>query len=189
MRNNVLFALFSICLILTLIGGICLYFNPFSEFPSSTVTWTYPIGNFIGLLLLITNGQTRKTWFVWPLIAFVGILIIGSSFKLMDWPSANQILLFGGSGISIFYIGAFLIKRTKKLLDYGKVLWVLIATVGALLKVFHIIDFSPVILRDLLLILLVVGFATEDFQNPKKKPEPKPEPNYELEFEILDDTF
>lgn len=95
-----------------------------------------------------------------PLRLALVILIFGALFKIMHWPYAYNLMLFGGVSIGLLYTIRFFYKSEKSKLDYIKLAMILIWVFSYLAKVFHLF-IIPYVFEILFLILFIYWFFIE----------------------------
>ncbi|WP_460220397.1 GldL-related protein [Psychroserpens sp. MEBiC05023] len=95
-----------------------------------------------------------------PLRLALIILIYGALFKVMHWPYANTLMLYGSVAIAVFYTIRFLNKKEKIRLDYIKLGLVLLWVFNYLTTIFHLFKL-PYILEIILLIVFVWWLVEE----------------------------
>ncbi len=89
-----------------------------------------------------------------PLRISIAILLMGMLAKIMEWPNASNIMLFGFFSIGILYVFRFLKKPTRQFIDYTKlVLVVFWATNG----IFRVLEFSYALFFQ---IISAIAFVT-----------------------------
>lgn len=89
-----------------------------------------------------------------PLRVSIAVLLFGMLAKILEWPFANEIMLFGFSTIAVLYIARFLKKSNKEFIDYTKlVLIVFWATNG----IFRVLDFPYTLFFQ---IITAISFVT-----------------------------
>jgi hypothetical protein len=100
---------------------------------------------FIGLIRLYIiyvigrNGTILKTAPYAQIIPLLfGIILIGTLFKTMHWFMANQLLMIGYFGLALLYTVRFILKRSLKLLDVLKFLWVCSLSLGIVFTLLHL---------------------------------------------------
>ena len=83
------------------------------------------------------TGSFKNT--VWCRIGYFGfaILITGILFTLQHWPGQYVFILIGGSIIGIVYVIHFIKKRIKTVLDWEKVLYVIVLIVKIIFRMLH----------------------------------------------------
>ena len=105
--------------------------------------------------------STNKKTLTFPLRLSLVLLIFGALFKIMHWPYAGVLMFTAGISIVLLYAVRFLNKRTKRSLDYVKLVMVLLWTTSYLCKVFHV--FTHRYILDIgLAILFIYWFITEN---------------------------
>ncbi|WP_204344507.1 GldL-related protein [Psychroserpens algicola] len=104
-----------------------------------------------------------------PLRLAVIILIYGALFKVMHWPYANPLMGFGSISILLLYLIRFFYKKEKVILDYVKLVIVLLWVFKYIIGVFHIMSL-PYIFEILLLVLCIWWLIEEglDFISNRK---------------------
>lgn len=95
-----------------------------------------------------------------PLRAALVILLYGALFKVMHWPYAQTLMLYGSIAILILYSIRFLFKKEKQRLDFIKLGLVLIWVFSYIINVFHLLN-MPYVLEIVLLGLFVWWFIEE----------------------------
>lgn len=92
---------------------------------------------FLALGRMFYNGSFKNT--VWCRIGYFGftILITGMLFTLQHWPGQYIFILIGCSIIGIVYVIHFIKKRIKAVLDWEKVLYVIILMVTMTFRMLH----------------------------------------------------
>lgn len=95
-----------------------------------------------------------------PLRLALIVLIYGALFKVMHWPYAQTLMLYGSLFILILYTIRFLLKTEKVQLDYIKLVLVLVWMIGYFIKVFHIFN-MPYVFEIFFLALFAWWFIEE----------------------------
>ena len=89
-----------------------------------------------------------------PLRIAIAALLFGMLAKILEWPYAKEVMLFGFSAIGILYIFRFLKKKERQFIDYTKlVLIVFWATNG----IFRVLDFPYTLFFQ---IITAIAFVT-----------------------------
>ena len=73
-----------------------------------------------------------------PLRILISILIIGALFKIMHWPGANVIMVSAFGTIAIIYPFRFYKKAPKLLIDYVKLVLVLVWSIRGVFSTLHL---------------------------------------------------
>ena len=98
--------------------------------------------------------STNKKILKMPLRVSLAILLSGMLAKILEWPFAKEIMLFGFSAIGVLYALRFLKKSEKQFIDYTKLVLVSFwATNG----IFTILDFSYTLFFQ---VIIAVSFVT-----------------------------
>ena len=133
-NNRVL--LFSIGILLTI--TLLFYAFPAETTNGSLVETFLTIAQILTLVLLVQNGTFIKTVFYKITLVGLGLLIIGSLFKIMHWEGAKVLLITSFALILGSYGFHFIKKVSKKCLDWLKMSWVLVRIAGSFLTIFHL---------------------------------------------------
>lgn len=104
--------------------------------------------------------KSRPKKLTLPLRFALIILIYGALFKIMHWPYAQTLMLFGSLFILILYTIRFVLKTEKAQLDYVKLALVVVWVIGYVLQVLHILN-VPYIFNAILLALFGWWFIEE----------------------------
>lgn len=159
MKNKYYIIIISILLFLGLIGKFLIY-----SIPGDILI---DIAGTIGTILLIANGNLfRKTHFKIIILLFF-IAFVGAIFHLMHWPYSSYLLYIPMGLIPLIYINHFINKKTKEVLDYLKLVWVVFSFVGGILILNHIIpnSFNDVI--NIMLWITISYFGIQEFRDIK----------------------
>ena len=112
----------------------------------STSTYLVPAismlgcAELLGIIMMLYNGTFRKSKFYrYALFAF-GLVILSIVLKILHLIGADELLVISFPAIGICYVTYFFFKPEKKLLDYLKVLLVVLFLTGTDLAVLHLID-------------------------------------------------
>lgn len=98
--------------------------------------------------------STYKKILKLPLRIAIAVLLVGMLAKIMEWPQASNIMLFGFFAIGILYVFRFLKKPTRQFIDYTKlVLVVFWATNG----IFRVLEFPYALFFQ---IISAIAFVT-----------------------------
>jgi hypothetical protein len=94
-------------------------------------------------------------------LAVAGLVfgLLGVVFKVMHWPLANQLLIFGFGAVAVTYLVWFIIKPSKGHLDVLKCLWVLSTYFFPIMVVLHRMEPEFVYVPHLLFWVLFVDFV------------------------------
>ncbi|MFI0427953.1 hypothetical protein [Mariniflexile sp. HMF6888] len=123
--------------------------------------WTFiglTISEFAGFIMLIRNGTFIRTKYFRIFKGVIAIIIIGALFKIMHVPYNNIILTIGFVLCVLIYCFSFIKKPIKKRLDYLKLLWVVVAYPGAVLRILHIINDDYQILSSAIMWLAIIDY-------------------------------
>ncbi|MCR6639356.1 MAG: hypothetical protein NVV82_10325 [Sporocytophaga sp.] len=92
---------------------------------------------YAGFYLLYKNGTFKES----PLFRFTSISIamvfIGSILKIMHWPGAGPVIGLAIISIVVLYSVHFNSKRPKQVLDWGKLLILILVLSGRSFRFFH----------------------------------------------------
>ena len=128
-----------------------------------------------GMVLLAMHGTTRKSPLFWPIIAMYIVAIVGSIFKILHWPWANELLWGSLCAAFVMYFLAFLLKKQKGQLDVVKIVWFAIATLGTAGIIMHLLPVTITYLRDALFWLMLLDFVV--LESRKKVPQGEEDQN------------
>jgi hypothetical protein len=102
---------------------------------------TFSITNFIfylaAVVLLVENGTLIRSKLIYLMVISIACIGIGSLFKIMHWPQAIEILTFGLCACLCVYLVHFFLKSNLAMLDYFKLVWVVLYVVFSLDVVLH----------------------------------------------------
>lgn len=135
--NKFLFALMVLMLVFALVDKI-----------SSITSYGYlspgiaplKVAELIGLLLMLYNGTLRITRFYSYFLFGFLLIILGGVMKIMHLPGADEMIIVSFPAMMIVYMTHFIMKKQKILLDYFKVLFVIVFIAITPLTVLHLID-------------------------------------------------
>ncbi len=130
-------------MLLFLIGILLTTALIFYAFPSETTNGSLvetflTIAQILTLVLLVQNGTFIKTVFYKITLVGLGLLTIGSLFKIRHWPGAKELFITSFALILGSYGFHFIKKVSKKRLDWLKMIWVLVRIAGSFLTIFHL---------------------------------------------------
>jgi len=110
-----------------------------------------------GLVIIYLAGTLRRSRFNIFVLAGISITIIGAVFKIQHWPMA-ELIFFSGLGVTaILYFIHFILKPVKQLLDYLKVIWLLLR-IAAIFFVFNNLPYGDLLTHITSIVLLAVIF-------------------------------
>lgn len=102
----------------------------------------FTITNFIFYLaavaLLVQNGTLIRSKLIYLMVISIACIGIGSLFKIMHWPQATEILVFGLCACLCVYVVHFFRKSNYSLLDCMKLIWVLLYVTFSIDLVLHL---------------------------------------------------
>lgn len=98
------------------------------------------VAELIGLLLMLYNGTLRTTKFYSYFLLAILLMILGVVMKIMHLPGADEMIMISFPAMMIVYTTHFIMKQQKILLDYLKVLFVIVFLSITPLTVLHLID-------------------------------------------------
>ncbi len=144
-------------LVIALIGFVVSKFtySPDAEF------WTQiglTISEFAGFLMLIRNGTFIRTKYFRIFKGVFAIIIIGALAKILHWQYNNIIMIIGFALAVLTYFFSFLNKPIRKRLDYLKLVWVIVAYTGTILKILHITSIDSQILSSAIMWLAIIDY-------------------------------
>lgn len=105
-------------------------------------------------------SKPRKKALTLPLRIALSSVILGLLFKLHHWPYGNEIILIACIALAILYSVRFALKKAKVVLDYVKLLLIVLWIFNYITKTLHIINFNS-IFNFIVLILLGYWFINE----------------------------
>jgi hypothetical protein len=112
------------------------------------------------IVMLRTSGFTKTVYYK-VILVLCGLLLFGAVFKIQHWPISNPVLLSGCLGIVIVYLIRFWNKKKKGLLDYLKVIWVIMTLATSWLILMHAIGKEYSILKELVFLNLIFVYSLE----------------------------
>ncbi len=148
-------------LVIALIGFIVSKF----KYSSDAEFWTQiglAISEFAGFLMLVRNGTFIRTKYFRIFKGVLAIIIIGALAKILHWQHNNLIMVIGFVSAVLVYFLSFINKPIKKRLDYLKLLWVIVAYAGALLKYLHIIGIDYQIMSSAIMWLAIIDYMKRE---------------------------
>lgn len=165
-KNSSALILIGIAIIFILIGLISMIINQENYVPANLILNTGLIGGqLVGLVLLVNHGTIMNTLY-WRIISFgIGILIIGTLFKIMHWTGYPIIYLTSIALITITYSVRFVNKREKKRLDILKFLWVIIGYSTTAMILLNWISYEYSIVGQILFWLTLADFVITGLKN------------------------
>lgn len=105
-----------------------------------------------------------------PLRISIAVLIVGVMFKIMHWPFGAWIIVFGFSLIAVLYPFRFMNKKSKVLLDYARLLFVICWAVYGIFAALHLpykIIFD--VLRSISFVFWIIMEGINYFSKVKEK--------------------
>jgi hypothetical protein len=132
-------------------GAIMYVYNPLAD----SIFWGYPLffllAKLMAIIMLLAHGNFYQTSYFKITIAFIGVLILGSLFKILHITRADILLALGAFGIPSAYFFYFLTKDTRMVIDYVKLLAVILTFIPAAFVVLDILN------RDVDLFFQMIG--------------------------------
>ncbi|GAA3594669.1 hypothetical protein Q4Q39_07000 [Flavivirga amylovorans] len=116
------------------------------------------ISEFTGFIMLIRNGTFIRTKYFRIFKGVFAIIIIGALSKIMHWQYNNVIMIIGFVLAVLVYFFSFLNKPIKKRLDYLKLIWVIVAYSGAILRFLHVINDEYQIMSSAIMWLAIIDY-------------------------------
>jgi hypothetical protein len=92
---------------------------------------------YAGFYLLYKNGTFKNTRLYRFTNISIAMIFTGSVFKIMHWPGSNQLIGLAIISIVILYSVHFSTKHPKHVLDWGKLLILILVLSGKLFRFFH----------------------------------------------------
>jgi hypothetical protein len=125
---------------------------------------------FLALGRMFYKGSFKNT--VWCRIGYFGfaILIVGMLFTLQHWPNGRALIVTGCSVIGIVYAIHFVKKQVKEVLDWEKVLYVMISMLAITFRILHYEyneELSWLVLTSG--IILIATFYFQELKNKEKE--------------------
>lgn len=124
----------------------------------------FTITNFIFYLaavaLLAQNGTLIRSKLIYLMAISIACIGIGSLFKIMHWSQATEILVFGLCACLCVYLVHFFRKSNYSLLDYMKLIWVLLFVTFSIDMVLHLYFLREwVAVRDLAFLAMLAYYT------------------------------
>jgi hypothetical protein len=125
---------------------------------------TFTITNFIfymaAVALLVENGTLIRSKLVYVMGISIACIVIGSLFKIQHWDMAFEILVIGLSTYLCVYLVHFFRKSNRTVLDYLKLIWVILYITFSLDTVLHIYFIKEwIAIRDLAFLTMLAYYT------------------------------
>ena len=117
----------------------------------------YSVGYALAFFLVLLNGTILKSRYRIYVYIGLGILLVGTVFRVMHLPGTHEINGVGNAALLVIYTLWFLNKYPKGALDYLKMGWVLFAGISVVSVFFRSGIANPVI-GQLLFWVMVLYF-------------------------------
>ena len=118
----------------------------------------YSIGMLF--LYLIYNSRSLRNKGSQTMLISIGIVTLGYAFKIMHWPYAFEMLVFGTISICFAYLFFFLKYTGKKILDILKLTWLFLVASRVIIYLFRLPIISTLdYIIGLLLVLIYILVA------------------------------
>lgn len=145
-----------VCLLCSLVGLILIVVDESTEWGYIIFDKGLSMAQLFGLVVVVRSGTIIETVYFRVIVAFVAIILFGALLKILHYNYADQSFLFGFLGIAATYLVRFFAKKEKGHLDVLKLLWVLSASLGAILIMLHLVprEFKYLIMGTFWLLLL-----------------------------------
>jgi len=130
--NNILILVIAICF--SVITFNLIFEN--EDLPQ-LINFAETIAEYAGFYLLYKNGTFQRSRLSRFSRISVAMFLLGSMFKIMHWPGWAQIIIASAFSFVVLYTIHFSQKQPKQLLDFGKLLIVILVLSGKLFRLFH----------------------------------------------------
>ncbi len=162
MNKRPLFLLLAILFAMYTLGMAGAYLGIAPKISELFVSIGSRLGLLLGIYVVAKHGTTFESWAIWPLVGAIGITAIGALWKIMHWPFANQMLIAGLGSFCALYLAVFILKKGKGRLDFIKLLWVFVATIGSLMVIMHYLPREILYLREAIFWIMILDFVMLD---------------------------
>jgi hypothetical protein len=146
------------------------YLIDYNETLSMLASFFWACFVFLALGRMFFIGSFKYT--AWCRIGYFGFatLIIGMLFTLQHWPNGRILIVTGCSIIGIVYFIHFIKKQAKRVLDWGKVLYVITLMITITFRMLHY-EFNEELSWVLFVtgIILIVTFYFHELKSPEKE--------------------
>jgi hypothetical protein len=124
----------------------------------------FDITNFIfyltAVVLLVVNGTLIRSKLIYLMGISIACIVIGSLFKIQHWYQASEILVFGLCSCLCVYLVHFFRKSNLAMLDYLKLVWVVLYVLFSLDTIFRFYFLSEwIALRDVAFLTMVAYYT------------------------------
>lgn len=146
------------------------YLMDFSDILNVSASFFWVCFVFLALGRMFYNGSFKNT--AWCRIGYIGfaVLIIGMLFTLQHWPNGRALIVTGSSIIGVAYAIHFIKKQVKEVLDWEKVLYVMISMLTIVFRILHYgynEELSWLVLTSG--IILIATFYFQELKNKEKE--------------------
>jgi hypothetical protein len=132
-----------ILIAMLLLSGTIIYIvNPQANSIRSGYPLFFLLAKVMAMIMLLAHGKFYETPYFKIAMAFIGVLILGALFKILHIIRADALLTVGAFGVPSTYFLYFITKETRQVIDYAKLLAVIMTFVPAVLIVLHILDWE-----------------------------------------------
>lgn len=165
-KTQILILIIGLSILIGTIGFTISQFpNNINHIAVQMYSYGFIIGLASGLIMLLINGTLIKTRYFKFILVLMGSVLIGVLLFLFSSLYGRVFILIGMIGIQIIYFASFLNKPTKKILDYLKVIWVLLSCTISLCTIFDLIEQQYSLITNFLLWFIILFFIIIEIKN------------------------